>query len=59
VEVPQHFREKAQQASGPGIAQTIRAGLRLVAASDVYVRTLHLLGKIRVMRTLATLKADR
>lgn len=33
VELPQDLLEKAQQASGTGIAQTVRAGLQLVAAS--------------------------
>ena len=33
VELPQDLLEKAQQASGTGITQTVRAGLQLVAAS--------------------------
>jgi hypothetical protein len=33
VEVPQDLLEKAQQASGTGVIQTVRAVLQLVAAS--------------------------
>ena len=59
VEVPKDLLEKAQQASGTGISQTVRAGLRLVAASRTYARVLRLRGKVRFTRTLADLKADR
>ena len=59
VSVPQDLLEKAQQASGTGITQTVRAGLQLVAASRTYAHILHLRGKVRFTRTLAKLKADR
>jgi hypothetical protein len=59
VEVPQDLLEKAQQASGTGVTQTVRAGLQLVAASRTHARVLRLRGKIRFTRTLAELKADR
>ena len=59
VEVPKDLLEKAQEASGAGITQTVRAGLRLVAASRTYARILRLQGKVRFSRTLAELKADR
>jgi Arc/MetJ-type ribon-helix-helix transcriptional regulator len=59
VEVPKDLLEKAQQASGTGTSQTVRAGLRLVAASRTYARVLRLRGKVRFTRTLADLKADR
>jgi hypothetical protein len=59
VSVPQDLLEKAQQASGTGITQTVRAGLQLVAASWTYARISHLRGKVRFARTLAELKADR
>jgi len=35
---PKVAMKKAQQASGAGITQTIRAGLELVAASRAYAR---------------------
>jgi hypothetical protein len=59
VEVPEELLEKAQEASGEGITQTVRTGLRLVAASRTYARLRQLRGKVRFTRTLAELKADR
>jgi hypothetical protein len=59
VEVPLDLLEKAQQASGTGITQTVRTGLQLVAASRTYARLRHLRGKVRFTRTLAELKTDR
>jgi Arc/MetJ-type ribon-helix-helix transcriptional regulator len=59
VEVPLELLEKAQQASGSGITQSVRAGLRLLAASRAYDRLRQLRGAVRFTRTLAELKADR
>lgn len=59
VEVPPELLEKAQEASGTGITQTVRAGLELVAASRAYARLRQLRGKVRFSRSLAELKADR
>ncbi len=59
VEVPQELLEKAQQATGAGVTQTIRTGLQLVAASQAYARLRQLRGKVRFSRTLGELKADR
>jgi hypothetical protein len=59
VEVAQDLLEKAQQASGTKIRQTVRAELQIVAASMTYARVLRLRGKVRFTRTLAELKADR
>jgi len=59
VEVPQDLLKKAQRASATGITQTVRAGLRLVAASRTYARLRHLRGKVRFTRTVAELRADR
>jgi hypothetical protein len=59
VEVPPELLKKAQQASGTGITQTVRTGLRLVAASRTYDRLRKLRGAVRFTRTLAELKADR
>ncbi len=59
VEIPRELLEKAQQASGTGITQTIRTGLQLVAASHTYERLRQLRGKVKFSRTLAELKADR
>jgi len=59
VEVPLALLEKAQQASGTGVTQTVRTGLQLVAASRTYARLRKLRGKVCFSRTLAELKADR
>lgn len=59
VEVPPELLEKAQQASGAGITETVRTGLQLVAASRTYARLRQLRGKVRFMRTLAELRTDR
>jgi len=59
VEVPAELLEKAQQASGSGITQTIRTGLQLVAASRAYASLRQMRGKVRFSRSLADLKSDR
>lgn len=59
VEIPQDLLEKAQQASGAGVTQTVRAGLQLLAASRAYTELRQLRGKVRFSRTLAEIKADR
>ena len=59
VEVPADLLRKAQEASGTGITQTVRAGLEVIAASRAYTRLLQLRGKVRFSHSLAALKADR
>jgi hypothetical protein len=59
VEIPSDLLEKAQQASGSGITQTIRTGLQLLAASEVYDRLLQMRGKVHFSRTFEELKDDR
>jgi len=59
LEVPRDLLAKAQEASGKGVTQTVRAGLQLVAASGTYARLRRLRGKVRFSRSLAELKADR
>ena len=59
VEIPQDLLEKAQQASGSGITQTIRTGLQLLAASQAYDNLRQLRGKVRFSRTWEELKDDR
>jgi hypothetical protein len=59
VEVPPELLKKAQQASGTGITQTVRAGLELIAASQAYAHLRQLRGKVRFTKTLEELKADR
>jgi hypothetical protein len=59
VEIPQDLLEKAQQASGSGITQTIRTGLQLLAASQAYDNLRQMRGKVRFSRTWQELKEDR
>lgn len=59
IEVPRELLQKAQQASGSGVTQTIREGLRLVAASRTYARLRGLRGKVKFSRSAEELKADR
>jgi hypothetical protein len=59
VEIPGDLLERAQEASGTGVTQTVRAGLQLLAASKTYDRLRELRGKVRFSRTAAELKTDR
>jgi hypothetical protein len=59
VEVPVDLLEKAQQATGAGVTQTIRTGLQLAAASQAYDRLRQLRGKYQFSLTWQELKADR
>jgi len=59
IEVPVEILDKAQQATGSGVTQTVRTGLQLVAASQAYAQLRNLRGKVRFSRTLAELKTDR
>jgi Arc/MetJ-type ribon-helix-helix transcriptional regulator len=59
VEIPEDLLEKAQQASGAGVTQTVRAGLQLLAASRAYAQLRQQRGRVKFSRTLAELKADR
>jgi hypothetical protein len=59
VEVPLELLERAQEASGAGVTQTVNPGLQLVAPSRTYARLRKLRGKVRFSRAAAELKADR
>ena len=59
VELPSGLLEKAQEASGTGITQTIRLGLQIVAASKAYEEIRRLRGKVRFSHTWQELKDDR
>jgi hypothetical protein len=59
VEIPAELLEKAQQASGTGITQTVRSGLQLVAATQTYAKLRQLRGKVKFSRSLSQLKEDR
>lgn len=59
IELPEELLEKAQEATGSGITQTIRTGLQLVAASQAYAQLRQARGTHQFSRTLAELKDDR
>jgi hypothetical protein len=59
VEVPADLLERALRATGTGVTQTVRTGLRLVAASQAYARLRQWRGQVRFSRSVARLKADR
>jgi hypothetical protein len=59
IEVPEELLDKAQQATGSGITQTIRTGLQLLAASQAYADLRQARGTFQFSRTLAELKDDR
>jgi Arc/MetJ-type ribon-helix-helix transcriptional regulator len=59
IELPEELLEKAQQATGSGITQTIRTGLQLVAASQAYADLRQARGKFHFSQTFAELKDDR
>jgi hypothetical protein len=59
IEVPAELLEQAQEASGTGVTQTVRAGLQLLAASQTYSQLRALRGTVRFSMTVEELKADR
>jgi hypothetical protein len=59
IEVPSNLLARAQAATGLGVAQTVRSGLELLAASRALARLRQLRGKVRFSRSLTDLKADR
>lgn len=59
VEVPPDLLQRAQEAIGAGVTETVRTGLKLVAASRTYARLRELRGRVQFSRTTAELKADR
>jgi hypothetical protein len=59
VEVPEDLLERAQDASGEGITQTVRRGLALVAAGRAYDELRRLRGKVKLGLDLQALREDR
>lgn len=59
IEIPEELLERAQEATGSGVTQTVRTGLQLVAASRAYAQLRELRGKVHFSLTLAELKSDR
>ena len=60
IEIPEELLEKAQEATGSGITQTVRTGLQLVAASQAYAQATQTSGESSASRSpWAELKDDR
>ena len=59
VHIPEDLLARAQQSSGQGITETVRQGLRLVAAGDTFRRVAKLRGTVRFSVDLARLREDR
>ena len=59
VHVPAGLLGRAQDATGEGITETVRRGLRLVAARDAYDRLRKLRGKVQLDSDMTVLREDR
>ena len=59
VEVPADLLAKAQAQSGTGVTQTVREGLKILAARQTYARLREFRGKGGFSLTAEELKDDR
>ena len=59
VHVPEDLLARAQGSTGAGITETVRQGLQLVAARDIYKKLRALRGKVSIPMNLDTLREDR
>lgn len=59
VHIPANLLKDARKSTGQGITETVREGLRLVAARQVYERLRKLKGKVKVPIDLDALREDR
>ena len=59
VHVPEKLLERAQEATGEGITETVRKGLQVLAASKAYEELLAMEGKVRFSIALKKLREDR
>ncbi|MBW2268850.1 MAG: hypothetical protein JRH16_09745 [Deltaproteobacteria bacterium] len=59
LEVPADLLERALASSGEGITQTVRQGLKLVAAGRAYEELRRLRGKVKLGIDLEALREDR
>ena len=59
VHVPEDLLDRAQASSGQGITETVRQGLRLVAAGETFRRVAKLRGTVRFSVDLTQLREDR
>jgi hypothetical protein len=59
VMLPEDLLDRAQQATGAGITETLRQGLRLLAAGETYKRVAGLRGQVKFSIDLKRLREDR
>ena len=59
VHVPEELLDRARRQTGQGITETVRQGLRLVAAGDTYKELRDLRGKVSIEIDLPALREDR
>jgi hypothetical protein len=59
VHVPEDLLDRAQKASRQGITETVRQGLRLVAAGETFRRVAQLRGSVKFSVDLKRLREDR
>ena len=59
VHVPERELEMAQEFTGQGITETVRAGLKRLASMHAQQRLLKLRGKVKFSMSLSDLRYDR
>ena len=59
LNVPEDLLARAQKASGQSITETIRQGLRLVAAGETFREVAKLRGRVKFSLDLDRLREDR
>ncbi len=59
VHVPADLLERAQKSSGRGVTETVRQGLRLVAAGETFRRVAGLRGSVKFSLDPKALREDR
>ena len=59
LNVPEELLAAAQRTSGQGVTETVRQGLRLVAAGETFRRVARLRGSVKFSLNLEKLRADR
>ena len=59
LNVPEDLLARAQKASGQGITETIRQGLRLVAAGETFREVAKLRGRVKFSLDPDRLREDR
>jgi len=59
VHIPEELLDRAQKSTGQGVTETVRQGLRLVAARDTFRRVAKLRGTVKFSIDPARLRDDR